>query len=155
MIKIMKSQSHIEGKLAMMQINIENLRQELLTYFNGLGQYIQNWKDSASKEQESREDSLCSLLEDGPGVKLEEQESSNNLQQVSTSNKKVKQTNKEGGYACGQCDKMFPRAYELQRHVKFVHTTSNDYRCDRCQRSYKWRDSLVKHSKTCQVAIDS
>jgi len=53
----------------------------------------------------------------------------------------------EGGplHPCTACDKSFPQAYRLKRHVREVHDKEKLYRCPECDKEFFKSTSLVRH----------
>lgn len=58
-------------------------------------------------------------------------------------------------FTCDHCWKIYATKYNLDRHVRAVHTEMN-YACKNCARLYKYKNSMNRHEKTCnsQKGID-
>ena len=51
-------------------------------------------------------------------------------------------------HPCTKCERTFNSKYNVVRHLKQFHAESRMYKCDVCDKDYKWIDSLHKHRKT-------
>ncbi|ORY49056.1 hypothetical protein BCR33DRAFT_650579, partial [Rhizoclosmatium globosum] len=51
---------------------------------------------------------------------------------------------KERPFACEVCGLAFGRTKDLQRHAS-VHDMTNKFACDRCSKTYKRKDGLLRH----------
>ena len=48
-------------------------------------------------------------------------------------------------FQCNKCNKNFPRNYELQRHIKYVHENGANLQCTYCVRICKTKTRLEQH----------
>ena len=51
----------------------------------------------------------------------------------------------EAVHQCTCCDKIFPQAYRLKRHIREVHDKEKLYRCDECDKEFFKSTSLIRH----------
>lgn len=51
-------------------------------------------------------------------------------------------------HVCGICGKCFSRKFNLQTHMKCVHSDDKDYICSYCERAFNHSSNLRKHIKT-------
>lgn len=51
-------------------------------------------------------------------------------------------------YSCPLCAKKFSRKFNLNTHIKCVHSDDKDYICSFCQRAFNHSSNLRKHIKT-------
>lgn len=51
-------------------------------------------------------------------------------------------------YSCPLCSKRFSRKFNLNTHIKCVHSDEKDYVCPFCQRAFNHSSNLRKHIKT-------
>lgn len=51
-------------------------------------------------------------------------------------------------YACHICGKKFSRKFNLNTHIKCVHSDEKDYVCPLCKRAFNHSSNLRKHIKT-------
>lgn len=51
-------------------------------------------------------------------------------------------------YSCPTCGKRFSRKFNLNTHIKCVHSDDKDYLCKFCQRAFNHSSNLRKHIKT-------
>ncbi|XP_061424199.1 MDS1 and EVI1 complex locus protein EVI1-A-like isoform X2 [Lethenteron reissneri] len=47
-------------------------------------------------------------------------------------------------YECRDCDRIFPNAYSLERHM-VIHTDEREYKCDQCPKAFNWKSNLIRH----------
>ena len=50
-----------------------------------------------------------------------------------------------GKYPCNNCEKVFPQAYRLRRHVKEVHDKVKAHECEHCNKKFFKFNSLHRH----------
>ena len=48
-------------------------------------------------------------------------------------------------FPCNNCDKSFPQAYRLKRHVREVHDKEKMFKCQECNKKFFKSNSLVRH----------
>jgi len=48
-------------------------------------------------------------------------------------------------FPCGSCDKSFPQAYRLKRHIREVHDKEKMFKCEECSKKFFKSNSLVRH----------
>jgi len=58
------------------------------------------------------------------------------------------QQHQERIYSCPICAKRFSRKFNLNTHIKCVHSDEKDYICPFCQRAFNHSSNLRKHIKT-------
>lgn len=48
-------------------------------------------------------------------------------------------------FPCTSCDKSFPQAYRLKRHIREVHDKEKMFKCEECNKKFFKSNSLVRH----------
>ena len=48
-------------------------------------------------------------------------------------------------FPCSSCDKSFPQAYRLKRHIREVHDKEKMFACEECNKKFFKSNSLVRH----------
>jgi len=52
---------------------------------------------------------------------------------------------KGNNFSCHACDKSFPQAYRLKRHIREVHDKEKLFKCGKCDKEFFKSTSLVRH----------
>jgi len=76
------------------------------------------------------------------------QHESRRLPQHHTQQQRVQQSSTDRVYSCPICAKKFSRKFNLNTHIKCVHSDDKDYVCPFCQRAFNHSSNLRKHIKT-------
>jgi len=70
------------------------------------------------------------------------------LQHTQQSTNQLRSMKDEKVHVCELCGKCFSRKFNLNTHIKCVHSKEKDYLCTYCQRAFNHSSNLRKHIKT-------